>query len=168
MNKLYEQADGREIGPDDIVLTRVDAYDESHSLSEVENITLQSTKDVSPYNNIYAVYGVLYELYFHDLLDRTSDNEEYETSVPLYSVFSHKRVLPTLREDTNPLLRSPEDVYMRYRVCATYVVSDLTCPGHPSFYINCIKEIVSGVLAGISSRLFVTARHYSSIFNHAD
>jgi hypothetical protein len=102
MNKLYEQADGREIGPDDIVLTRVDAYDESHSLSEVENITLQSTKDVSPYNNIYAVYGVLYELYFHDLLDRTSDNEEYETSVPLYSVFSHKRVLPTLREDTNP------------------------------------------------------------------
>lgn len=57
---------------------------------------------MSPYNNIYAVYGVLYELYFHDLLDRTSDNEEYETSVPLYSVFSHKRVLPTLREDTNP------------------------------------------------------------------
>lgn len=77
-NELTAQANDQEIGPNDIVLTSVDAYDELHSLSEVESITLQKAKDVSPYDNIYAVYGVLYELNFHDLLDRISDNEEYE------------------------------------------------------------------------------------------
>ncbi|GAA0515705.1 hypothetical protein SAMN04488066_11568 [Halorubrum aquaticum] len=77
-DELNEQVDDREIGPNDIVLTSVDAYDQLCSLSDMTSITPQKAKDVSQYDNIYAVYGVLYELYFHDLLSRTSNKGEYK------------------------------------------------------------------------------------------
>lgn len=75
--KLNQESDEKDIGPDDIVLTSVDAYEELFGLKETETITLQRAKDFSPYDNTYAVYGVLYSLYFHDLLDRTSGEQEF-------------------------------------------------------------------------------------------
>jgi Mn-dependent DtxR family transcriptional regulator len=75
--QLTGETEERTIDPSDIVITSVDAYDQLHSLQDTETFSLQTAKEASKYDNIYAVYGVLYELNCHNLLARPSSGDEY-------------------------------------------------------------------------------------------
>lgn len=75
--QLTEESEEKAVKTEDIIITSVDAYDQLHRVRDIGKFDLQSAKEASKYDNIYAVYGVLYELRFHDLLARPSGEDEY-------------------------------------------------------------------------------------------
>jgi DNA-binding MarR family transcriptional regulator len=109
--RLSSETEEQTVEPADVVITSVDAYDVLHSLRDKQRFTHQSAKEASSFDNIYAVYGILYELYFLDLLDRVNEQEYQmtergytlieETTPPVVTVDNLNRAwnaLPTKRE----------------------------------------------------------------------
>ncbi|SDY71313.1 hypothetical protein [Halopenitus persicus] len=65
----------RDITPTDIIITSTDAWQALHELEEESQIKTHYAAELLPQDNIYAVHGILYELWFFDLLIRTETSE---------------------------------------------------------------------------------------------
>lgn len=80
-SELNDEAES-EITPADIIITSSDAWQALHGLEEESRIKTQHAGELLPQDNIYAVHGILYELWFFDLLSRaeTSEGEIYDVT----------------------------------------------------------------------------------------
>lgn len=79
--ELNDEADG-DIIPTDIIITSTDAWQALHDLEEESRIKAHYAAELLSQDNIYAVRGTLYELWFFDLLSRaqTSEGEIYDVT----------------------------------------------------------------------------------------
>lgn len=71
---LNDETD-RDITPSDIIITSSDAWHALHKLQDKARIKTHSAAELLPQDNVYAVHGILYELWFFDLLSRTETSE---------------------------------------------------------------------------------------------
>jgi len=78
-DELSRKSD-QDVSPQDIILTSGDAFSALRDLSGESSFRAHDAQDRLDFDNIFAVHGILYELWFFDLVSRadTSEGQVYD------------------------------------------------------------------------------------------